>query len=67
MAGMIVEVTLPAVYFGTEIANDFASVSSTADLIIKFALLNVFWCTLPLLTYGWGARRIARNDYAVTF
>lgn len=67
MAGMIVEVTLPAVYFGTEIANGMNSVSSTADLIIKFALLNAFWCTLPLVTYAWGARRISRGDYDVTF
>lgn len=67
MAGMIVEVTLPAVYFGTEIANDLVNVSSTSDLIIKFALLNAFWCTLPLITYAWGARRIARQDYEVTF
>lgn len=67
MAGMIVEVTLPAVYFGTEIATGMDNVSSTTDLIIKFALLNAFWCTLPLITYAWGARRIARGDYEVTF
>lgn len=67
MAGMIVEVTLPMVYFGTEIANSLDNVSSTTDLIIKFGLLNIFWCTLPLITYAWGARRIARQDYDVTF
>lgn len=67
MAGMIVEVTLPAVYFGTEVANNMENVASTTDLIIKFALLNVFWCTLPLITYAWGARRIAGADYDVTF
>ena len=67
MAGMIVEVTLPAVYFGTEIANQGSNVSSLTDLIIKFALLNAFWCTLPLITYAWGVRRIARQDLTVTF
>jgi hypothetical protein len=67
MAGMIVEVTLPAVYFGTAIADGMNSVSSTADLIIKFALLNAFWCTMPLITYAWGVRRIARQDLSVVF
>lgn len=67
MAGMIVEVTLPAVYFGTEIANHLSNVSSTTDLIIKFALLNAFWCTLPLITFAWGVRRIAAQDFDVTF
>lgn len=67
MTGMIVEVTLPMVYFGTEIANNLDNVSSTTDLIIKFGLLNIFWCTMPLITYAWGARRIANQDYEVTF
>jgi hypothetical protein len=67
MAGMIVEVTLPAVYFGTEVANGLGNVASTADLVIKFVLLNAFWCTLPLITYAWGVRRIARQDLEVTF
>ncbi|WP_232680387.1 hypothetical protein [Nocardioides sp. R-C-SC26] len=67
MAGMIVEVTLPAVYFGTEIANGLGNISSTTDLIIKFALLNAFWCTLPLITFAWAARRLARQDLQVTF
>lgn len=67
MAGMIIEVTLPMVYFGTEIANNLDNVSSTTDLIIKFGLLNMFWCTLPLITFAWGARRIANQDYDVTF
>jgi hypothetical protein len=67
MGGMIVEVTLPAVYFGTEIANDLDNVASPADLWIKFILLNAFWCTMPLVTYRWGLRRIATQDLDVTF
>lgn len=67
MGGMIVEVTLPAIYFGTEIANSLDNVSSTTDLIIKFGLLNALWCTMPLLTFAWGARRLSKNDYDVTF
>lgn len=67
MAGMIVEVTLPMVYFGTEIANSLDNVASTTDLIIKFGLLNIFWCTMPLITFAWGARRLANQHYTVTF
>lgn len=54
MGGMIVEVTLPAVYFGVEIVNGMANVASPAEMWIKFVLLNLLWCTLPLLTYFWG-------------
>jgi hypothetical protein len=67
MAGMIVEVVLPAVYFGVEIANNLENVASPADLWIKFVLLNIFWCTMPLVTYFWGVRRLARQDLTVTF
>ena len=67
MAGMIVEVTLPAIYFGVEIANNMENVASPADLIIKFALLNSFWCTLPLVTFFWGLGRVARQDLKVEF
>jgi hypothetical protein len=67
MGGMIVEVTLPAVYFGTEMANHMTNISSTTDLIVKFVLLNAFWCSLPLVTYAWAARRIARQDFSVWF
>ena len=55
MAGMIVEVTLPAVYFGVEIANNLENVVSPADLWIKFILLNSFWCTMPLVTFFLGS------------
>jgi hypothetical protein len=64
MGGMIVEVTLPAVYFGTEIATG-ESGSSAADLWIKFILLNSFWCTMPFTTYFWGVRRLAKQDLEV--
>ncbi len=67
MGGMIVEVTLPAVYFGTEIANSLDNVSSTADLLIKFVLLNLLWCTMPIVTFFWGVRRLASQDLSVTF
>lgn len=67
MGGMIVEVTLPAVYFGTAIASDAATAGSAADLWIKFILLNSFWCTMPLVTYFWGVRRLAKQDLAVVF
>jgi len=67
MGGMIVEVTLPAVYFGTAIASDTATAGSAADLWIKFVLLNSFWCTMPLVTYFWGVRRLAKKDLAVVF
>ena len=67
MGGMIVEVMLPAVYFGTEIANSLDNVSSPADLVIKFVVLNSFWCTLPLITYFWGVRRLANQNLSVTF
>jgi hypothetical protein len=67
MGGMIVEVTLPAVYFGTAIASDTATAGSAADLWIKFVLLNSFWCTMPLVTYFWGVRRLAKQDLAVVF
>ncbi|MEO9328935.1 hypothetical protein [Gordonia aurantiaca] len=67
MGGMIVEVTLPAVYFGTEIANELGNVASPADLWIKFVLLNLLWCTMPLLTYFWGVRRLATQNLSVRF
>ncbi|RYG96283.1 MAG: hypothetical protein EON58_12425 [Alphaproteobacteria bacterium] len=65
MAGMIVEVFMPAVYFGVEIANGMKNVASVTDLVIKFALLNSFWCTMPLVTYFWGVGRLARQDLQV--
>lgn len=67
MAGMIVEVTLPAIYFGVEIANNLESMTSPAEMWIKFVLINVLWCTMPLLTYFWGVRRLARQDLTVAF
>ena len=67
MGGMIVEVTLPAVYFGIEIANNMENVASPVDMWIKFVLLNLFWCTMPLVTYFWGVRRLASQNLAVTF
>lgn len=67
MAGMIVEVTLPAVYFGVEIANNLKSMSSPAEMWIKFVLINVLWCTMPLVTYFWGVRRLTHDDLDVTF
>ena len=67
MGGMIVEVMLPAVYFGVEIASHSTSTSSSADLWIKFVLLNLFWCTMPLVTYFWGVRRLATQDLTVEF
>jgi hypothetical protein len=67
MGGMIVEVTLPAVYFGVEIANNLQSMSSPVEMWIKFVVLNLLWCTMPFVTYFWGVRRIARQDLAVKF
>lgn len=67
MAGMIVEVTLPAVYFGVEIANNLESMSSPAEMWVKFVLINVLWCTMPLLTYFWGVRRLVSQDLTVRF
>jgi hypothetical protein len=67
MGGMIVEVTLPAVYFGTEIVNSLENVSSPADLWIKFILLNLLWCTMPLVTFFWGVRRLASQNLSVSF
>ncbi|BBX12787.1 MULTISPECIES: hypothetical protein [Mycobacteriaceae] len=67
MAGMIVEVTLPAVYFGVEIANNLQSMSSPVEMWVKFVLINVLWCTMPLVTYFWGVRRLASHDLAVRF
>jgi hypothetical protein len=67
MGGMIVEVTLPAVYFGVEITNNMANVASAADLIIKFVLLNLLWCTMPIVTYFWGVRRLAAQNLSVDF
>ena len=67
MAGMIVEVTLPAIYFGVEIANNLESMSSPAEMWVKFVFINVLWCTMPLVTYFWGVRKLATQDLAVTF
>ncbi len=67
MAGMIVEVTLPAVYFGVEIANSLESMSSPAEMWVKFVLINVLWCTMPLVTYFWGVRRLTTQDLTVKF
>ena len=68
MGGMIVEVMLPAVYFGVRDRQRHAdSTSGAADLWIKFVLLNVFWCTMPLVTYFWGVRRLAKQDLTVDF
>lgn len=67
MAGMIVEVTLPAVYFGVEIANNLQSMSSPVEMWVKFVLINVLWCTMPLVTYFWGVRRLTRQDFDVKF
>lgn len=67
MAGMIVEVTLPAVYFGVEIANNLQSMTSPIEMWVKFVVLNLLWCTMPLVTYFWGVRRLVRQDLAVKF
>ncbi len=67
MAGMIVEVTLPAVYFGVEIANNLESMTSPVEMWIKFVVLNLLWCTMPLVTYFWGVRRLSSQNLAVTF
>lgn len=67
MSGMVVEVTLPAVYFGVEIANSLESMSSPAEMWVKFVLLNLLWCTMPILTFVWGLRRIATQNLAVKF
>jgi hypothetical protein len=64
---MIVEVMLPAVYFGMEIASGSNSTGSAADLWIKFILLNSFWCTMPLVTYFWGVRRLSTQQLEVAF
>jgi hypothetical protein len=65
MGGMIVEVTLPAVYFGVEIANNLQSMTSPVEMWIKFVVLNLLWCTMPFVTYFWGVRRLTRQDLAV--
>ena len=67
MAGMIVEVTLPAIYFGVEIANNLESMSSPVEMWVKFVFINVLWCTMPLVTYFWGVKRLSTQDLSVTF
>ncbi|WP_194861397.1 hypothetical protein [Dietzia sp. SYD-A1] len=67
MSGMVVEVTLPAVYFGVEIANKLENMSSPVEMWVKFVLLNLLWCTMPILTFVWGLRRIGSQDLAVKF
>ena len=62
MGGIIVEVTLPAVYFGVEIANNLQSMTSPVEMWIKFVVLNLLWCTMPLVTYFWGVRRLVNQD-----
>jgi hypothetical protein len=64
---MIVEVTLPAVYFGTEIANNLSNTASPVEMLVKFVLINVLWCTMPILTYFWGVRRLVTNNLHVPF
>jgi hypothetical protein len=67
MGGMIVEVTLPAVYFGVEIANNLQSLSSPVEMWFKFVAINVLWCTMPLVTFFWGVRKLATQDLEVKF
>ena len=67
MGGMIVEVTLPAVYFGVEIANNLQSMSSPVEMWFKFVVINVLWCTMPLVTFFWGVRRLASQHLDVKF
>ena len=67
MGGMIVEVTLPAVYFGVEIANNLQSMSSPVEMWFKFVVINVLWCTMPLVTFFWGVRRLASQHLEVKF
>ena len=67
MSGMIVEVTLPAVYFGVEIANNLESMSSPVEMWVKFVVINVLWCTMPLVTFFWGVRRLATQNLGVNF
>lgn len=67
MGGMIVEVTLPAVYFGVEIANNLESMTSPVEMWVKFVVLNLLWCTMPLVTFFWGVRRLASQDLTVRF
>jgi hypothetical protein len=67
MGGMIVEVTLPAVYFGVEIANNLQSMSSPVEMWFKFVVINVLWCTMPLVTFFWGVRKLATQDLEVKF
>jgi hypothetical protein len=67
MGGMIVEVTLPAVYFGVEIANNLESMSSPVEIWFKFVVINVLWCTMPLVTFFWGVRRLASQHLEVKF
>ena len=62
MGGMIVEVTLPAVYFGVEIANNLESMTSPVEMWIKFVVLNLLWCTMPLVTYFWGVRQAGQPE-----
>jgi hypothetical protein len=41
--------------------------SSPVEMWVKFVLINVLWCTMPLVTYFWGVRRLASHDLAVRF
>ena len=35
---------------------------SPVEMWIKFVALNLLWCTMPLVTYFWGVRRLVRQD-----
>jgi hypothetical protein len=42
------------------------SMTSPLEMWIKFVVLNLLWCTMPLVTFAWGVRRLAHQDLAVT-
>jgi hypothetical protein len=50
----------------TRIAHRCPS-KSPVEMWIKFVVLNLLWCTMPLVTYFWGVSRLARQDLAVNF
>ena len=67
MGGMIVEVTLPAVYFGVEIADDLHSMSSPVEMWIRFVVLKPLVVHhAPSVAYFWG-RGCLSQDLAVKF
>lgn len=58
MAMMIADFYPTYVYYATEIYRGFPSVSSAADLLIKFLGANVYWLVMPWVVFFWAGRQL---------